>query len=415
MKRALIIIVVVFLLLLAGCNPVAEEIETSPPPEVETPKPLASPSPLPLMRTAEEVLPPVGKNIFSNEWTDNYGFSISADPDGCAAILSDGSLVAFGSTAAGGSLELDENGYYRVSNIYNNITHVSCSQFDSFAIDEDGTLLGWGMVRWWGNIIHATDVDEPLRLMTDVQMASAGGGSYLALREDGTVWMWGSGEYGVLGNGQEYTKYSSADPLLDPVKVLEDVIWAEMSGGRCYAIDKHNTLWTWGYMGESPETNEAVFYDRPVCIMEDVKYVGGVLAVKTDGTLWALELNGDGGVESVQIMEGVKFARGGTRFTVIKDDGSLWVWGDNTGGALGNGTDEYVDKPMKIMDDVVNVTSDEGHLYALKSNGELWEMGAPYGMLHYSSDVENAPTKEEFFYNCLPHKILDGVLVRRAS
>lgn len=425
MKKSLsqVIIVAMLLLSLGGCAP-TEEAEPSPSPSEEVAQ-----SPLPSAQaglTAEEVLPPIEKNIFSSEWDEIYGCSVSAAPYGCAAILADGSLVAWGETMVGGSIELDENGYYQVSSFYDDLTYVSCAQFDTFIIDKDGTLLGWGMVWWWGNILGATDVMEPLRIMTDVQMASCVGRSYLALRKDGTVWMWGEGEYGVLGNGPEYTKYTIANPLLEPVKVLENVIYANIDDGRCYAIKEDNTLWVWGCMGWTPEPSEMVIYDRPVCIMEDVKCVSGNFAVKTDGTLWALNPNWQNmydesgtplfyGIEPVQIMEGVKLARGGSRFLVIKNDGSLWVWGDNYGGALGNGTDEYIDEPMKIMDDVVYVTSSIVNVYALKSNGELWEMGTHYGMFNYSSESGYIPTQEELFESRLPHKILDGVLVGGAS
>lgn len=420
MKKALIFTLTAILsLCLTACGP-AEQIEPSPLPSEEiiepspaeetwTPPPV---TPTPAPRTAEEVLPPIEKDIFAGRDDFVYVQSFSAGPDGCAVILSDGRMCSFGETMLPYRMERDEDGQYQISDTFDNAAYVHCSQFDALAIDNDGILWGWGMVRGCGNIIHTTDVDGPLRLMTDVQMASAAVRNYLALRKDGTVWMWGSGESGLLGNGPEHMKYSSANPLLEPVKVLEDIIWAEMNGARCYAIDKDNALWTWGNMGKDPESGESVYYDSPVRVMEDVKYAGGILVVKTDGSLWSLELNGEGALEPAHIMDGVKYAKGGIRFMVIKNDGSLWVWGDNFNGSLGNGTDEYIPEPMKILDDVVYAVSGMNNIYALKSNGELWESGRPYGTPHYLSDEENAPTKEEFFLSCLPHKILDGVLVK---
>lgn len=421
MKKTLFI--TALLLLLAGCIPVIEGEPSLLVSEEITQPPASSSAPRSVL-TAEDVLPPATKNIFLSRQDDIYCSSISAAPDGCAVVLADGNLVAFGETISGFSLERDENGYYVTDHVFDNVTYVHCSQFNTLAIDTDGILWGWGMVGYWGNILGDTGEPGPLRLMTDVQMASAGSRSYLALRKDGKVWMWGGGEYGLLGNGPDYEKYTAIDPLLEPVLVLEDVLYAELSGGRAYAIKKDYSLWAWGYMGTDPETDESIIFDRPTCIMEDVKYAYGNLAVKTDGTLWVFATDPDNmfdesgltyyyAGEPIQIMEDVKLAKGGERFFVIKNDGSLWVWGDNTGGALGTGKDEYAPEPTKIMGDVVDVVSTMNNIYALKSNGELWEMGVPQGLFDFSSESDYIPTQDDILASCLPHRVLEGVLVAR--
>lgn len=431
MKKALIFTLTAILsLCLTACGP-AEQIEPSPLPSEEiiepspaeetwTPPPV---TPTPAPRTAEEVLPPVEKDIFEGRDDIVYAQSISAGPAGLTVILADGSLLSRGENMTGTRSDPDMEGFGKVLDTGDNFNYISCAQFDTFAIDENDVLWGWGAVPGWGNITGIKPGDpSPYKLLTDVQMASTGAGTYLALRKDGSVWVWGNGENGALGNGPKSKEYSRMCPLTEPVMLFENAIYASFSGsGR--VIKEDNSLWVWGYMGKDPETGESVCYDRPVHIMDDVSSAFGCFAVKTDGTLWALNSHWNAPPEErkksyyyqedpVLVMDNVKFAWGGIHYMVIKNDGSLWVWGDNTNGALGDGTENYIAEPMKLMDNVVWADSEMNGIYALKANGELWEMGRPYRPFHYLSDDENAPTKEEFFLSCLPHKMLDGVLVK---
>ena len=68
---------------------------------------------------------------------------------------------------------------------------------------------------------------------------------------------------------------------------------------------------------------------------------------------------------------------GGTLHSAaIKKDGSLWMWGGNWNGEVGNGGQENVYTPTKIMDDVVAVDLGNNHALAITSDGSLWTWGA---------------------------------------
>jgi len=60
---------------------------------------------------------------------------------------------------------------------------------------------------------------------------------------------------------------------------------------------------------------------------------------------------------------------------VIKDDGTLWGWGDNTFGLLGNGTTKNSSSPVKIMGDTASVSIGDYHAVAVKKDGSLWAWG----------------------------------------
>lgn len=430
MRKAFIILVTMSLLMaLAACGqgggdaPASESLPAAEPEPTQASEQTPSPLPAPSPRTAEEVLPPVEKNIFPSEREGIYLSSVSAAPYFLMVVLADGDFTGRGIMALAPSGDMDENGFYNVARLEEDLCYVSCSQFNILAVDSTGTLWGYGFIDNNGNILGMGECPELLRYMTDVQMASASSESYLALRRDGTVWMWGSGSYGELGGGPEFMKYTWDHPLLEPVKVMEDAIYAEIDGCTCYAIKTDNSLWTWGWGhvgGNNVSSSGVVCFDRPVHIMDDVSYVNGSLAVKTDGTLWSLYSGDDEvsepvykGIKPEKIMDNVRIAGGEKQFYAIKNDGSLWVWGDNTGGALGDGTEEYADEPMKIMDGVLQVSNSMDYrIYILKENGELWETGIPYGTVYEGPEADYPAAKEAFLQSARPHKILDGVLVQ---
>ena len=431
MKKALIFIIAATLILsLAACAAPKAEAEPSPLPseEMASPSPELTPPPVtptPAPRTAEEVLPPIEKDIFEGRDDFVYAQSFSAAGYSISVILDDGRVLTRGDYMPS---EPDETGFAKETRYADNYVYLNCEQFDTFAIDDNDVLWGRGAVSWWGNITGVKPGEPaPHRLLTDVQMASTSAGTYLALRKDGSVWMWGGGTYGQLGAGEAYTVYSQGPQcsLTEPVKVLEDCVFAEITG-YCFAIKTDGSLWVWGYRGKDAETGDSVCYYRPVHIMDDVKYANGILAVKTDGTLWALNSHWNDRENEfygntyypekpVQIMEDVKYAWGVNRFMVIKNDGSLWVWGDNTNGALGDGTENYIAEPMKLMDNVVWADAEMFGIYALKANGELWGAGSLTVQFDPASDTENPPTEAEIRQRRLPHKLLSGVRLTKTA
>ena len=61
---------------------------------------------------------------------------------------------------------------------------------------------------------------------------------------------------------------------------------------------------------------------------------------------------------------------------VVKSDGSLWMWGDNHYGQLGNGSTERSNIPVKVMDNIAAVSCGNDHTVAIKTDGSLWAWGS---------------------------------------
>lgn len=140
---------------------------------------------------------------------------------------------------------------------------------------------------------------------------------------------------------------------------------------------------------------------------------GHTAVIKADGSLWIWGENksgqlGDGTNKSrntmVKVMDNAaSVSAGGGDTAVIKTDGSLWVWGSNYYGQLGDGTTKDKYKPVKIMDNVIAVSASGEHTAAIKADGTLWTWGKNnYGQLGNGTTTNGIPKGSK------PIKIMDN-------
>ncbi len=134
-----------------------------------------------------------------------------------------------------------------------------------------------------------------------------------------------------------------------------------------------------------------------------------VLAIRSDRSLWAWGRNqdgelGDGTYTSrtlpTQIGTDTDWAFvsvGATHSVAIKTDGTLWAWGSNSSGQLGDGT--YIDKnvPVQIGSDTdwASFSAGASHNMAIKTDGSLWAWGSNvYGQLGDGTYIDkNVPVQ----------------------
>ena len=193
---------------------------------------------------------------------------------------------------------------------------------------------------------------------------------------------------------------ASADVTNVAVTCGEGVTWASVAAGTNHtaALKTDGTLWTWGsdqdgQLGTGQQdpvlTGSTIGWNTPVQIGTGFAQVaagyGHTVAVKNDGTLWAWGFNSSGQVGDgtttqrsapVQIGTGFAQAAAGNNHTVaVKTDGTLWAWGANFNGQLGDGTTTQRIAPVQIGSGFASVAAGSYHTVAVKIDGTLWAWG----------------------------------------
>ena len=267
----------------------------------------------------------------------------------------------------------------------------------SFAILEDGSLWGWGNNSTWlldYNSPIGHPHGSPVKIMDSVLAVSAGRIHVVAIRADGSLWGWGNNESGQLGIGTTTIRQS-------PVKIMEDVIAVSAGSDHTMAIRADGSLWGWG------DSVHGQLGDGSNVPFEIDRDSGSIIRVPQ---VYPIKILGD--VVSV--------SAGRTHTMAIRADGSLWGWGENSFGQIGDGCEGFVETryghigislrqlyPKKIMDDVVAVSAGYLETMAVRVDGSLWTWGwdsfrAPDG----SSTWVTHPS---------PRRIMDNVLSVSAS
>jgi alpha-tubulin suppressor-like RCC1 family protein len=230
---------------------------------------------------------------------------------------------------------------------------VSAAISHTIAIKTDGTLWGWGSASDLGNGLPNQPVYTlPVQIGTETDWAeiSAGGNFSLAIKKDGSLWIWGSHPNAALGGND--TSFLTA---YSPVQIGSDYNWAKISAGGAHvlALKTDNTLWAWGManLGQVGNGLSSCFFCPPV-------YQKTPIQIGTDHD-WS------------QISACSNFS------LAIKNNGTLWCWGDNEASFVNNG--QFINNiPTQIGTDTTWRQIEGGeypHAVALKTDGTLWNWG----------------------------------------
>ena len=284
-----------------------------------------------------------------------------------AAIKTDGTLWLWGFNTSG---ELGDNTTTSRSSPVQTVSagtnwkQVSSGSFHTAAIKTDGTLWLWGLNSngelGTNNTTNRSSPVQTVSAGTNWKQVSMGSFHTAAIKTDGTLWVWGRNNYGQLGDNTVTNRSS-------PVQTISaGTNWKQVSVGYRHtaAIKTDGTLWVWGrnaygQLGDNTITHKS----SPVQTVSggtNWKQVscggnssGGnhTAAIKTDGTLWLWGFNGQGQLgdstttsrsSPVQTTSGgtnwKQVAGGNLHTAAIKTDGTLWLWGDNNSGELGDNT-----------------------------------------------------------------------------
>lgn len=282
---------------------------------------------------------------------------------------------------------------------------VTAGSVHSCALRVDGTVWCWG-VNTSGQLgIGTLDTTSTVPVivpgLTDVVSVSAGGYYTCAVVASGSVWCWGNGGSGELGNGSDASHTT-------PVQVsdISDAVAVEAGWQTTCALRSTGGVMCWGYnyYGELGNGDNATsLVPVPVTGITDATGISfGTeqgCAIRSGGALWCWGDNSFGqlgvpgyGASNVPVavdgdgIGNVTAGGPGQNWTcAIQEPGTVLCWGQNHLGQLGNGTLESQTEPSVVpgFDDAIAITSrGAGHACAVRASGPIMCWGFnPYGQL----------------------------------
>ena len=321
------------------------------------------------------------------------------------ALAKDGTLWSCGDNYYGqlgnGSVK-DSNIPMQVRNL-SGVAVFACGPYHSVAIKNDGSVWVWGR-NVYGQLGDGTlktqYIPTQLAGFSGVKAAACGEDSTYVLKNDGMVWSWGKSDYGQLGDG---TGESRSAPV--QVQGLSGIIAITHGTAHGMALKDDGTVWAWGDnsfgqlgLGSSKSEYDNKYKDTPTQVqgLTDVKSIAcgnyNSAAIKSDGTLWVWGSNSfgqlGGGTQDryspTQILglKSVKSVAFGLKhIMVLKSDGTVWGLGSNDYGQIGNKTSGFTDVKKTLtqvfgLAGVSSITCGEHHTLALKNDGTVWGWGS---------------------------------------
>jgi hypothetical protein len=256
----------------------------------------------------------------------------------------------------------------------------------------DGTVWTWGdnSVGQLGDGTYVSrNSPAVVPNLNNVASIKAGGSHVLVLGQDETVSAWGDNRYGQLGTGD-----TISSPVPVTVAGMTDVRRIAAGFQRSAALKNDGTVWTWGY---ERYDNQDIFRVQPVAVPELVDVVDvaagyeHMVAVKADGTVWVWGSNyanqlandnpwwkyQDVPFQVTNLPSIVKVASSYDHTLALANDGTVWAWGYNFDGQLGDGTDQLRTRPVQVvgLTGVIAIATAYSYSLAMKSDGTVWAWG----------------------------------------
>ena len=255
-------------------------------------------------------------------------------------------------------------------------------------------------------------------ITTHAQSIALGGGHGIAICADSTVLTWGWNLSAQLGRGfYTLTGDCQCFTYAAPVDYLDSVVAVAAGDYHTTVLRSDGTVRNWG-LGASGQMGYG-FYPGGTCTcatnpvqpagLPPIRRIAAgsdhTLGLAADSTVWAWGSNSNG-----QLGDGIGFATplpvhvvglehvvaigAGERHSLaVKDDGSVWAWGENDEGQLGDTTHADRNAPVQVigLTDVVAVTGGWKHSVALKSDGTVWGWGINnYDQLQHAQVTDTA-------------------------
>ena len=295
------------------------------------------------------------------------------------------------------------------------VPHMVAAGFTHTLFIDNGYVytIGYGGYTPYDSIYTPLKINDPN--LVNIVSVSAGEDFSIALRADGTVWAWGINSSGELGIGDDTSPSEGIAP--SRVQNLSNIVAIEAGSSHSIALKADGTVWAWGYnrngqCGIGDYTEDIL---EPLPVMTDAQnYLTGVkavsagayksMALKEDGSLWAWGENNMGygitpflgvgstaadiyypervkGSDGTSYLEGVTAVSTGTYGSAAVVGGHVYTWGETFGRST-EVTPASLPGLVEGIEDVISVETGGAWQYSLlmeTANGNLYGMGSNEG------------------------------------
>jgi alpha-tubulin suppressor-like RCC1 family protein len=216
----------------------------------------------------------------------------------------------------------------RISPLDNSVTEVAGGDYTSFAVKNDGSLWVWGSNQYGARgdgssgdaLTVPVQVSLPARVTTPSRRGkhavAVGTGVYAAIDTDGQVWTWGVNWNGRLGDGTTNSRYTPArvKKSANPDDYLTGIVSISAGGGTIAALDADGYIWTWGAGANGALGNGF-----------------------TNDSSYPVQVLGAGNNNTANPLAGIaQVACGSSGFCIaLERSGTVFGWGSNTFSQLG--------------------------------------------------------------------------------
>ena len=316
----------------------------------------------------------------------------------------------------------------------NNIMKVSAGYGYTMLLNNNREILNVGSNNF-GQLGNGTTIDSTtvskLESLDDVMNISAGNTYSVISKYDGRVWAYGDYYHGTskvatrtnsripvkIGNDESYVKESEINVGINEtvnagvIASFEfNILYSENKSESEFAyetlnpeiatVDKngnitgHKVGTTWVKVTEKGTNKELVVIVKVIKADNNnvPKVQGGkefTVALKADGSIWTFGNNSEGQLgnelakssnipNNINILSTYKDISVGNKFAMaLRNDGTVWSWGDNTYGQLGQGNKLNVKKPSQIerLENIIQIATGDNHVVALDSYGNVYTWG----------------------------------------
>jgi alpha-tubulin suppressor-like RCC1 family protein len=337
--------------------------------------------------------------------------SVAAGAYSGYAVLSDGHVWAWGDDLEG---QIGDTGPWTSRTVpvevkgLSGVTLVAGSGNSAYALLRNGTVWAWGsdsQGELANQLFTARQTPSLVPDLSEARNVATGAFDVYAIRDDGTAWSWGDNSFGQLGTGSA----AAVSTVPRELAHLTGAVAVRAGTSDGYALLRDGTVWVWGdnslrQLGGSgcgptrtgrPEACLASNVPHQIPGLTGIVAIAGGgdsgYALRRDGTVWAWgddefgEL-GDGvrtldqgrpvrvkGLDHV-----VAIAAGSCSAYALLKNGTVWAWGRGDYGQLGNGSSSGRSLPVQVkgLADIVQVVGGGDMGFALERDGSLWSWGA---------------------------------------